>query len=156
MRAEEDYLKIREEQGEPTEFADGFGIKAVLAKSFARIHWANLINFGIPPLVFVRPVDYDTIEQGDRLEIHDLVESIRAGRHVIVRNVTRNAEIPMTYNLSERQKEVLAAGGQLNYTRAQAGKHGSHLLCVLGNKGHRHQPFHAQVWQGHNLGHSLL
>jgi aconitate hydratase len=97
------------------------GIKAVLAKSFARIHWANLINFGIPPLVFVRPVDYDTIEQGDRLEIKDLVKSIRAGRDVIVRNVTKNSEFACTYDLSPRQREILAAGGQLNYTRARAG-----------------------------------
>jgi aconitate hydratase len=97
------------------------GVKAVLAKSFARIHWANLINFGIPPLVFVRPVDYDTIEQGDRLEIRDLVKSIREGRDIIVRNVTKNSELKCTYSLSPRQREILLAGGQLNFTRTQAG-----------------------------------
>ena len=96
------------------------GIKAVLAKSFARIHWANLINFGIPPLVFVRPVDYDTIEQGDRLEIRDLVKSIREGRDIVVRNVTKSSELRCTYSLSPRQREILLAGGQLNFTRAQA------------------------------------
>jgi aconitate hydratase len=96
------------------------GIKAVLAKSFARIHWANLINFGIPPLVFVRPVDYDNIEQGDRLEIRDLVKSIREGRDIVVRNVTKSSELRCTYSLSPRQREILLAGGQLNFTRTQA------------------------------------
>jgi aconitate hydratase len=96
------------------------GVKAVLAKTFARIHWANLINFGIPPLVFANAADYDKVEKGDRIEIGDLVSALRGGRNVTVKNATKGIEFAMKYNLSDRQKEILIAGGLLNYTRQQA------------------------------------
>ncbi len=93
------------------------GIKAVLAKSFARIHYANLINFGILPLTFADPVDYEKIEQGDTLEMTNLLKTLRKGRPLKVRNVTREVSIPVTCDLSHRQTDILVHGGLLNYTK---------------------------------------
>lgn len=95
------------------------GVKAVLAKSIERIHLANLINFGILPLVFETPSDYDRIEQGDSLEIDGVTPALQAGGDTLqLRNVTRNVSIPVTLALSERQRQILLAGGLLNYTKA--------------------------------------
>ena len=91
------------------------GVKAVIAKSFERIHAANLVNFGIAPLIFKNEADYDEIEQGDEIEIPDIREKIKAGEDVTVINKTKNKSFTVTYNLSERQKEILLAGGTLNY-----------------------------------------
>ncbi len=93
------------------------GIKAVLARSFARIHYANLINFGILPLTFADPVDYEKIEQGDTLEMTNLLKTLRKGRPLKVRNVTREVSIPVTCDLSHRQTDILVHGGLLNYTK---------------------------------------
>lgn len=98
------------------------GIKGVIAKSFARIHMANLINSGILPLIFVNEKDYDDIDQDDRLVIENAIEQIRQGNVIIVKNLTKNREIKVGLNLSPRLKEVILAGGLLNYTRKNSGQ----------------------------------
>lgn len=95
------------------------GVKAVLAKSFERIHSANLINFGILPLVFAREDDYNRIDLEDTLEIKGLINRLDKNEAIIVVNKTKNLEIPMTCNLSLRQKEIVKAGGLLNYTKGE-------------------------------------
>ncbi len=89
------------------------GVRAVLAKSFARIHRSNLINFGILPLAFVHPDDYDKITQGDVLELGEVNERVPHDT-LIVRNVTRNTEIPVRHYLSSREMTILDAAGLLN------------------------------------------
>ncbi|MBI3871499.1 MAG: aconitate hydratase [candidate division Zixibacteria bacterium] len=96
------------------------GVRAVIAKSFARIHHANLVNFGIPPLTFVDPADYDRIEQGDNLEIDAVPDRIRSGDRLLVRNKSKNSEFWVTYDLSAFNKAVLLDGGLLNHTRRHA------------------------------------
>lgn len=93
------------------------GIKAVIAKSFARIHRANLINFGIMPLIFVNPDDYESIEQGDLLKITDLVETVRKKQRYTVINLTRGSSFEVYSNLNEREKELILSGGLLPYVR---------------------------------------
>ncbi len=94
------------------------GVKAVLAKSIERIHAANLVNFGIVPLLFETPSDYDAIEQGDELRITGIRASLQgdAGR-LVIRNVTRGTEIPAKAELTPRQRAIILAGGLLNHTR---------------------------------------
>ncbi|MCF7794602.1 MAG: aconitate hydratase [Candidatus Cloacimonetes bacterium] len=89
------------------------GVKAVLAKSMERIHNANLINFGILPLNFVDEADYDKIDQADELEISNIKEALKEGKNLIVKNITKGIEIAANYALSDRQKEILLAGGTL-------------------------------------------
>ncbi len=91
------------------------GVRAVVAKSFARIHVANLINAGILPLTFVDPNDYDKVAQGDELELCDLWETIKTG-NVTLKNKTNGAEIALTCDFSQRQIDMLMAGGLLKYT----------------------------------------
>lgn len=94
------------------------GIKAVLAKSFARIHAANLINAGILPLVFDNPEDYKTVDEGDRLEIHDIHKALEIGKatlKVIGKNGTEK-KITSIIDLTKRQRNILLAGGLLKYT----------------------------------------
>ncbi|HUT55368.1 MAG TPA: aconitate hydratase [bacterium] len=95
------------------------GIQAVFAKSFARIHKANLINFGIVPLELPDD-DYDAIEQGDRIRIEDVRKALEAGRAPKVVNVTRNKELKPGVALTARNVKVLLAGGLLNYIKSQA------------------------------------
>ncbi len=90
------------------------GVKAVIAKSFERIHTANLINFGILPLTFRNEADYDRIDQGDTLEIPDIREIITGSRPLIVKDITKGLEFEAVYDLSERQKAMILAGGALN------------------------------------------
>ena len=94
------------------------GIKAVVAKSFARIHVANLINFGIVPLTFEDPADYDKINEGDALTIVGFAGSVASADRLILKDLTNGAEIPLCLNATERQRAILGAGGLLNYTRA--------------------------------------
>ena len=94
------------------------GIKAVVAKSFARIHVANLINFGIVPLTFENPADYDKINEGDALTIVGFAGSVASADRLILKDLTNGAEIPLCLNATERQRAILGAGGLLNYTRA--------------------------------------
>lgn len=93
------------------------GIKAVLAKSFARIHMANLINNGIMPLVFKNLEDYDKIDILDELLIENAVEQVGTGV-IIVRNKSKNEEYEMILNITNRQKDMIKAGGLLNMSKA--------------------------------------
>lgn len=95
------------------------GVRAVMARSFSRIHHANLVNMGILPLVFTNMADYEAVEQGDELEIPDVHTALRHGNRLIVRNITQGRSFEVTCNLTERQVNVLLAGGLLNAT-AQA------------------------------------
>ena len=96
------------------------GVKAVIVKSFARIHMANLINAGIIPMTFVNEADYDTIEQMDELQISNLKEAIAKDNELTVKNVTKGTEFKVSIELSQRQREMLIAGGLLNYTKNNA------------------------------------
>ncbi|WP_420749041.1 aconitate hydratase [Rhodococcus sp. O3] len=87
------------------------GLRAVLAKSFARIHWQNLANFGVLALEFENPNDYDAIEQGDVLVLDGLRDALVAGPHLSVHDSTRNIDIPVRHRLSPRQLEDVLAGG---------------------------------------------
>ena len=93
------------------------GIKAVVAKSFARIHVANLINFGIVPLTFENPEDYERIAEGDALEIRGFANGVAKETRLILKDLTNGAEIPLCLNATERQRTILGAGGLLNYTK---------------------------------------
>lgn len=94
------------------------GIKAVLVKSFARIHRANLINAGILPLTFVNESDYDSISQGDELALDNVRADIEAGKsQLTLVNKTTGKEIPVLCELSGRTKDIILAGGLLDYTR---------------------------------------
>jgi len=94
------------------------GIKFVIAKSFARIHKTNLVNFGILPLNFKNAADYDRLETGDELEISGVINMLKNGRDLTVRNKTKSYDFDVSYDLSERQVNILTAGGLLNYTKA--------------------------------------
>ncbi|MBR6598902.1 MAG: aconitate hydratase, partial [Oscillospiraceae bacterium] len=94
------------------------GIKAVLVKSFARIHRANLINAGILPLTFVNEADYDKISQGDQIEIKNIRNDISADKtELTVINKTTGDSIPVLCELTGRTKDIILAGGLLDYTR---------------------------------------
>ena len=94
------------------------GVKAVLVKSFARIHRANLINAGILPLTFVNENDYDNINEGDNLEIKNVKADVVAGKTTLtVINKTKDIEIPVLCELTGRTKDIILAGGLLDYTR---------------------------------------
>ena len=93
------------------------GVKAVLVKSFARIHRANLINAGILPLTFVDPDDYDKIDQGDELVIEDVRDKVTNGDAIVVKDITKGIEIPVDCDLTERTRDIILAGGLLDYTR---------------------------------------
>ena len=95
------------------------GVRGVLAKSFARIHMANLINSGILPMTFVDEADYDRIKDGDVLVLENAREQIKAGDELTLKNITANTTIKVKVALSERQVEIMLAGGLLNYTRKQ-------------------------------------
>ena len=90
------------------------GVRAVIAKSFERIHAANLINFGILPLTFATPDDYDKIDQGDELEIAAARNKISDGNDLDIQNKTKGTSFTSACPLSERQKQILLAGGALN------------------------------------------
>ena len=93
------------------------GVKAVITKSFARIHCANLINAGILPLNFANPDDYDKIAQGDELSLKGIKNAIINNEPATLVNLTTNEEYEIKYDLSQRQKDIILAGGLLNYTK---------------------------------------
>lgn len=95
------------------------GIKAVITKSFARIHAANLVNAGIMPLTFKNPDDYDTIDQGDVLSLKGIFEGLEKGEMMLV-NETKGTEIPLVSEFTERQIEILKAGDLLQYTKQKS------------------------------------
>ncbi|GAG01345.1 unnamed protein product, partial [marine sediment metagenome] len=96
------------------------GVKVVLAKTYARMHHTNLVNFGILPLVFDDEADYDRINVGDVLEVPEVRDAVHSGQ-VTVRNTSQGYEFTARHNLSERQIELLLEGGLLNYVKAHAG-----------------------------------
>ena len=98
------------------------GVKIVITKSFARIHRSNLINAGILPFTFVNESDYDKISQGDVLSCENLIESIKSGADIVVTNKTTGEKIMCNCELSERAKDIIIAGGLLDYTREQLSK----------------------------------
>ena len=93
------------------------GVKAVLVKSFARIHKSNLINAGILPLTFVNAEDYDKISQGDELVIEDVKAKLLNGEQIVVKDVTKDIDIPVDCDLTDRTRAIIIAGGLLDYTR---------------------------------------
>jgi aconitate hydratase len=92
------------------------GVKAIVAKSVERIHAANLVNFGIISLSFKNMADYDKLSQGDEIELPDLKKRLKRNKPVVLVDKTKNLRIELTYSLSERQKDILFAGGLLPYT----------------------------------------
>jgi len=96
------------------------GVKAVIAKSFARIHVANLINFGIVPLTLACEDDYDKISEGDAIRIDGFAEAIRGADEVTLVCGDNAVKIPLKLTLSARQREILLAGGTLNYTKQKS------------------------------------
>ncbi len=94
------------------------GIRCVIAKSFARIHAANLINAGILPLTFETPEDYDTLSQDDRLVLSDISRGLQSGSMVLT-DETTGRKISLCCRFTQRQQAILMAGGLLNYTREE-------------------------------------
>ena len=96
------------------------GIKAVIAKSFARIHMANLINSGILPLTFHSEDDYDCIDEGDVLVIDDIRHAIESDAPIVLKNETKSGRMVLDISISPRQRDIILAGGLLNYTKLQS------------------------------------
>jgi aconitate hydratase len=96
------------------------GLRLVLARGYARIHWQNLVNFGILPLEFADEADYDRVEQGDRLRIEGVRAALEKGTEVEVRNVTKDETYRARHRLSRRQRDLVAAGGQIPALRERA------------------------------------
>ena len=94
------------------------GVKAVITKSFARIHVANLVNAGILPFTFKNEADYDKIAQGDELALPEIRERLRSNESIVLKNITKGEEYELdSSHLSERQRDMLLCGGLLDYTR---------------------------------------
>ncbi len=93
------------------------GIQAVIAKSYARIHHSNLINFGILPLQFANTEDYDRVEKGDHVIIKDLYKAITDNQTYIVENATKNLSFTVKSGFNDREKEIIKKGGLLPYTK---------------------------------------
>ncbi len=92
------------------------GVRSVITKSFARIHVANLINAGIMPLTFKNPDDYDKINEGDKLTLSNVFEGMEKGE-ITLKNETNGEEMTLVATFTERQKDILKAGGLLAYTK---------------------------------------
>ncbi len=94
------------------------GVKAVICKSFARIHVANLVNSGILPFTFANEADYDRIDQMDELSLPNIKDCIENKKQIVLKNLTKNEEYELdSSHLSERQRAMLVCGGLLDYTR---------------------------------------
>ena len=91
------------------------GVKAVIAKSIERIHWANLINFGIIPMIFVDENDYEKIDQSDELSLQNILKAVEKEDTIIVKNLSKAISFTVKLNLSKREREILLAGGLLNF-----------------------------------------
>ena len=92
------------------------GLRVIIVKSFARIHWRNLINFGILPLIFDNPNDYDEMEQGDIIEIQECNQIPDVNQlEALITN--KNKTIKLNLDISKRQKEFLMAGGLINWAK---------------------------------------
>jgi aconitate hydratase len=93
------------------------GVRAVIARSFARIHWQNLVNFGVLPLSFADPADLEKIALGDELVLAEVRSALLEGAPIRARNTTRNDDYTLSHALSPRQLEILAAGGLIPWVR---------------------------------------
>lgn len=93
------------------------GLKAVIAKSFARIHWQNLINFGVLPLTFVSPDDWEKVDEGDTLSISEVRQVIQQGNKVMVKNVNKGQIFETQHSMSDRQVEMVVEGSLINVVR---------------------------------------
>jgi aconitate hydratase len=93
-----------------------FGVKAILAQSFARIHRDNLINYAVLPLAFVHAEDYESIDPDDELEIQEVRDCLEAGvTTLMVQNLTKHSTIETSIEITPRQRQILLAGGLLRY-----------------------------------------
>jgi aconitate hydratase len=99
------------------------GLRLVIAKSYARIHWQNLTNFGVLPLEFTNETDYDRIRTGDELTVEDPRGALRRGNAVIVHNTTREQTYLLRHRLSPRQVEMVLAGGRIPQLRSASATH---------------------------------
>jgi aconitate hydratase len=93
------------------------GLRAVLAKGFARIHSQNLINFGVLPLTFIDPGDYDDVQQGDVLRLAGVRRALAEGDELMVENVTRRQKIRVRHFMTPRQVQILLRGGLINWMK---------------------------------------
>jgi aconitate hydratase len=98
------------------------GLRAVIAKSFARIHWQNLVNFGILPLTFVNKDDHSRIIEGDELALPDICHALRSGKQIELVNQSRDESYLTEHGLSDRQVEIVLVGGQINLFRKRQHK----------------------------------
>jgi aconitate hydratase len=114
------------------------GVKAVITKSFARIHKANLINFGLLPLNFTNPKDYDKIQPGDRLELIDVAANVKDGKNIMCK-INGNIEIKLFCQLSEREREIILIGGKINYIKYKLTGIKPTLAREEHNEGHKTQ-----------------
>jgi aconitate hydratase len=96
------------------------GVRAVIAKDFARIHLQNLVNFGILPLEFGDLSDYDKVTQGDILEMSDAFEGLRPGETMEITNKTRSETYTLKHSLGPRQIEIIRKGGLVNLVREES------------------------------------
>ena len=95
------------------------GLRVVIAKSFARIHWQNLVNFGVLPLTFADGADYERVEPGDVIQITDLHAMLAQGHELAAGIANKNRTLRLRHDLSSRQLELLRAGGIINWMRAR-------------------------------------
>jgi hypothetical protein len=105
----------------------------VLVKDFARIHWQNLVNFGVLPLTFSDESDYEQLEQGGVIQLSDLGNQIRQGKAVMVKLKGKSQAIKATHALSERQVDIMLKGGLINWVRDRNHdyfKKGEHLWLI--------------------------
>jgi aconitate hydratase len=100
------------------------GLRLAIAKSFARIHWENLVNFGILPLTFVEESDYESIEQEDTIALSGVPEALREGNELRLKNHTKDTQVVLRHELSDRQINVLLKGGLVNWMRDQLQENG--------------------------------
>ena len=98
------------------------GVKIVLVKSFARIHRSNLINAGILPLTFANDADYEKISEGDILSVSGLIDAVKTGADIEIENKTTGEKVLCKSDLSDRAKDIILAGGLLDYTRENLSK----------------------------------
>ncbi|NQU43070.1 aconitate hydratase [bacterium] len=133
-------LKVREQGGHAiiaaTNYGQGssrehaalapryLGLRLVIAKGFARIHWQNLINFGVLPLTFTNEDDYERLKQGDRLRLTDIHARLQSGHHFEVENTSRASTFQARHDLSPRQIEILLKGGLVNWARDRLNRAG--------------------------------
>ena len=93
------------------------GLQLVIAKSFARIHWQNLINFGILPMTFVNPEDYKKFEKEKIIIVNDVIKNIKNSQYLMAKIEGESAEIKLQHHLSKRQIEILEEGGLINWVK---------------------------------------